>query len=41
MAMAIATASAMRLADDKEGKSEGCKGDGDGNEGGGRRRGQG
>jgi len=30
-----------RLAGDKEGKSEGGKGDGDGNEGGGQRRGNG
>jgi hypothetical protein len=32
--MAIETATAMRLADDKEGKGKGCKDDGDGNEGG-------
>jgi hypothetical protein len=31
--MAIVTA--MRLAGDEEGKGEGCKGDGDGDEGGG------
>jgi hypothetical protein len=35
MAMAIAMATAMRLADYKEGKSEGCKGNGNSNEGGG------
>ncbi len=35
MAMVIATATAMRLADDKEGKGKGCKGNVDGNEGGG------
>ena len=33
--MVIATATAMRLVDDKEGKGEGGKGDGNGDEGGG------
>jgi hypothetical protein len=34
MAMAIATATAMWLVGDKDGKDEGCRGDGNGNEGG-------
>ncbi len=34
MAMAIVTAAAMRLGGDKEGKGKGCRGDGNGNEGG-------
>ncbi len=33
MAMAIAMATAMRLAGDKEGKGKVCKGDSNGNEG--------
>jgi hypothetical protein len=32
--MAKVTGAAMRLADDEEGKGKGCKGDGNGNEGG-------
>jgi hypothetical protein len=35
MAMVIATATAMRLADDEEGKVKGCKGNGNNDEGGG------
>ncbi len=34
MAMVIATVTATSLADDKEGKGEGCKDNGDGNGGG-------
>ncbi len=37
--MAIVTATAMRLVGDEEGKGEGCKGNGDGDEGGRQRRG--
>ena len=38
MAMVIATAMAMRLADDKAGKVKVCKGDDNGDEGGGCRK---